>query len=101
MQFLQRFFAIAHVEIPKTKRSRFGDKILPQIYFRTRGVPCPCRPRSSTLTSSGFLRVPVVLVRDLKNLHRNAITDHRTLQSPPLQRNFDKGTTALAATLIL
>ena len=96
-QFLQRFFlAIAHVEIPEDKAVALWDEILARkIYLseRTESHVSLQTALVDVLTSSGFLRVPVVLeYEDLKNLHRNAITDPLTgLYNRRLfTENFDK-----------
>lgn len=96
-QFLQRFFlAIAHVEIPEDKAGALWDEVLARkIYLseRTESHVSLQTALVDVLTSSGFLRVPVVLeYEDLKNLHRNAITDPLTgLYNRRLfSENFDK-----------
>ena len=96
-QFLQRFFlAIAHVEIPEDKAGALWDEVLARkIYLseRTESHVSLQTALVDVLTSSGFLRVPVVLeYEDLKNLHRNAITDPLTgLYNRRLfGENFDK-----------
>jgi diguanylate cyclase (GGDEF)-like protein len=96
-QFLQRFFvAIAHVEIPEDKAVALWDEVLARkIYLseRTESHVSLQTALVDVLTSSGLLRVPVVLeYEDLKNLHRNAITDPLTgLYNRRLfSENFDK-----------
>jgi diguanylate cyclase (GGDEF)-like protein len=96
-QFLQRFFlAIAHVEIPEDKVVALWDEVLARkIYLseRTESHVSLQTALVDVLTSSGWLRVPVVLeYEDLKNLYRNAITDPLTgLYNRRLfSENFDK-----------
>jgi len=96
-QFLQRFFlAIAHVEIPEDKVVALWDEVLARKTYlseRTESHVSLQTALVDVLTSSGLLRVPVVLeYEDLKNLYRNAITDPLTgLYNRRLfTENFDK-----------
>ena len=82
-QFLQRFFlTIAHVEIPEDKAVALWDEVLARkihLSERTESAVSLQTALVDVLTSSGMLRVPVVLeYDDLKNLHRSAITDPLT-----------------------
>jgi diguanylate cyclase (GGDEF)-like protein len=96
-QFLQRFFlTLAHVEIPESNAIALWDEVLARKSHLSERADSPVSVQTAlvdVLTSSGFIRVPVVLEYDeLKNLHRTAITDPLTgLYNRRLfTENFDK-----------
>ncbi len=82
-QFLQRFlFSLAHVEIPESKTIALWDEILTRRAQLSERADSPVALHTAlvdVLSSSGMFNVPVVLEYDeLKNLHRNAVTDPLT-----------------------
>jgi diguanylate cyclase (GGDEF)-like protein len=82
-QFLQRFFfSLAHVDVPENKSIALWDEILARRVQLSERSESPVSVQTAlvdVLTSSGMFRVPVVLEYDeLKNLHRNAVTDPLT-----------------------
>ncbi len=96
-QFLQRFlFSLAHVEIPESKTIALWDEILTRRVQLSERADSPVALHTAlvdVLSSSGMFNVPVVLEYDeLKNLHRNAVTDPLTgLYNLRLfSENFDK-----------
>ncbi len=96
-QFLQRFLlALAHVEIPESKTIALWDEILARRVQLSERADSPVALHTAlvdVLSSSGMFNVPVVLEYDeLKNLHRNAVTDPLTgLYNRRLfNENFDK-----------
>jgi diguanylate cyclase (GGDEF)-like protein len=96
-QFLQRFLlSLAHVEIPESKTIALWDEILARRVQLSERVDSPVALHTAlidVLSSSGMFNVPVVLEYDeLKNLHRNAVTDPLTgLYNRRLfNENFDK-----------
>src|SRR6266403_5838041 len=96
-QFLQRFLlSLAHVEIPESKTIALWDEILTRRIQLSERADSPVALHTAlvdVLSSSGMFNVPVVLEYDeLKNLHRNAVTDPLTgLYNRRLfNENFDK-----------
>jgi diguanylate cyclase (GGDEF)-like protein len=96
-QFLQRFLlSLAHVEIPESKTIALWDEILTRRVQLSERADSPVALHTAlvdVLSSSGMFNVPVVLEYDeLKNLHRNAVTDPLTgLYNRRLfNENFDK-----------
>ncbi len=82
-QFLQRFLlTLAHVEIPESKAIALWDEILSRRVQLSERADSPVALQTAlvdVLSSAGMFNVPVVLEYDeLKNLHRNAITDPLT-----------------------
>ncbi len=82
-QFLQRFLlSLAHVEIPESKAIALWDEILSRRVQLSERADSPVALQTAlvdVLSSAGMFNVPVVLEYDeLKNLHRNAITDPLT-----------------------
>ena len=82
-QFLQRFLlSLAHVEIPESKALTLWDEILSRRVQLSERADSPVALQTAVvdvLTSAGMFNLPVVLEYDeLKNLHRNAITDPLT-----------------------
>jgi len=82
-QFLQRFlFTLAHVEIPESKAIAVWDEILSRRVQLSERADSPVALQTAlvdVLSSAGMFNAPVVLDYDeLKNLHRNAITDPLT-----------------------
>ena len=82
-QFLQRFLlTLAHVEIPESKAIALWDEILSRRVQLSERADYPIALQTAlveVLSSAGMFNVPVVLEYDeLKNLHRNAITDPLT-----------------------
>jgi diguanylate cyclase (GGDEF)-like protein len=96
-QFLQRFLlSLAHVEIPESKASALWDEILTRRSQLSERADSPVALHTAlvdVLFSAGMFNVPVILEYDeLKNLHRNAVTDPLTgLYNRRLfNENFDK-----------
>jgi diguanylate cyclase (GGDEF)-like protein len=96
-QFLQRFLlSLAHVEIPESKTIALWDEILTRRVQLSERADSPVALHTAlvdVLSSSGMFNVPVVLeYAELKNLHRNAVTDPLTgLYNRRLfNENFDK-----------
>jgi diguanylate cyclase (GGDEF)-like protein len=82
-QFLQRFLlSLAHVEIPESKAIALWDEILLRRVQLSERADSPVALQTAVvdvLFSAGMFNLPVVLEYDeLKNLHRNAITDPLT-----------------------
>jgi diguanylate cyclase (GGDEF)-like protein len=82
-QFLQRFLlTLAHVEIPESKAIALWDEILSRRVQLSERADSPVALQTAlvdVLSSAGLFNLPVVLEYDeLKNLHRNAITDPLT-----------------------
>jgi diguanylate cyclase (GGDEF)-like protein len=82
-QFLQRFLlTLAHVEIPESKAIAVWDEILSRRVQLSERADSPVALQTAlvdVLSTAGMFNVPVVLEYDeLKNLHRNAITDPLT-----------------------
>jgi diguanylate cyclase (GGDEF)-like protein len=96
-QFLQRFLlSLAHVEIPESKAIALWDDILTRRVQLSERADSPVALHTAlvdVLSSAGMFNVPVILEYDeLKNLHRNAVTDPLTgLYNRRLfNENFDK-----------
>jgi diguanylate cyclase (GGDEF)-like protein len=96
-QFLQRFFlSLAHVEIPESKAIALWEEVLLRRLQLSERADSPVALQTAlvdVLLSAGMFHVPVVLEYDeLKNLHRNAVTDPLTgLYNRRLfNENFDK-----------
>jgi diguanylate cyclase (GGDEF)-like protein len=96
-QFLQRFLlSLAHVEIPESKAIALWDEILTRRMQLSERADSPVALHTAlvdVLSSAGMFNVPVILEYDeLKNLHRNAVTDPLTgLYNRRLfNENFDK-----------
>jgi diguanylate cyclase (GGDEF)-like protein len=96
-QFLQRFLlSLAHVEIPESKAIALWDEILARRVQLSERSDSPVALQTAmvdVLSSAGMFNVPVVLeFEELKNLHRNAVTDPLTgLYNRRLfNENFDK-----------
>jgi len=82
-QFLQRFLlSLAHVEIPESKAIALWDEILLRRVQLSERADSPVALQTAVvdvLFSAGMFDLPVVLeYEELKNLHRNAITDPLT-----------------------
>jgi diguanylate cyclase (GGDEF)-like protein len=96
-QFLQRFLlSLAHVEIPESKAIALWDEILTRRMQLSERADSPVALHTAlvdVLSSAGMFNLPVILEYDeLKNLHRNAVTDPLTgLYNRRLfNENFDK-----------
>ena len=96
-QFLQRFLlSLAHVEIPESKAIALWDEILTRRMQLSERAESPVALHTAlvdVLSSAGMFNLPVILEYDeLKNLHRNAVTDPLTgLYNRRLfNENFDK-----------
>lgn len=82
-QFLQRFFlSLAHVEIPESKAIALWDEVLARRTQLSERADSPVSMQTAlvdVLSSAGMFQLPVVLeYNELKNLHRNAVTDPLT-----------------------
>jgi diguanylate cyclase (GGDEF)-like protein len=82
-QFLQRFLlSLAHVEIPESKTVALWDEILSRRVQLSERADSPVALSTAlvdVLSTAGMFNVPVVIEYDeLKNLHRNAVTDPLT-----------------------
>jgi len=96
-QFLQRFLlSLAHVEIPESKAIALWDEILARRVQLSERSASPVALQTAlvdVLSSAGMFNVPVIMeFEELKNLHRNAVTDPLTgLYNRRLfNENFDK-----------
>ncbi len=81
--FLQRLFlTLAHVDIPENQAAALWDDVLLRRTHLSALGESPVSFQTAlvdVLASKGMFRVPVVLeYDDLKNLHRNAVTDPLT-----------------------